>query len=91
MTTPKLKRLIKLSSDIINIFLEKANTADCPTLTITPYYDSYEKESEVVTIYFETFCFDWKFLESVSKKLELTDISWDISREENKFALNIYY
>jgi hypothetical protein len=90
MTTPKLKKLIRAASEIINLFLEK-ESANASSFEINPYYDQYEKDSEIVTITFDTYQLDWEFLEPVAKKLSLTQISWKVYRDDDKFRFSIYF
>jgi len=90
MTTPKLKSLIKMASEIIILYLANKSTANCDTFELLPFYDEGEKDSEVVTINFEACQFDHEFLEPVVKKLMGTNISWSIGREEHKLIFNLY-
>ena len=55
MTTPKLKSLLKMASDIISLYFEKKEVDNSETITLSPYYEEGEKGSEMITITFNSY------------------------------------
>lgn len=92
MTTPKLKKLLHVASEIINLYLDQydCNPTD-PSFTIHTFYDSTEKNSEVVNIDFANWYFNNEFLEPLTLKLHCSPIKWSITREEKSFQISIYF
>jgi hypothetical protein len=92
MTTNKLKSLLKVASEIINLYLSQVdlNPTD-PSFTIYPYYDKDEKTSESVNIHFANWDFNHEFLEPLAAKLSKTNIQWSMIREEKEFEISLYF
>jgi hypothetical protein len=93
MTTPKLKKLLKAASEIINLYLESTPTDACD-YRISPFIsdDDKEKGTEMVAIEFSNaWEFDYLFLEPLADKLGPTDIKWAINRDDEKFNINLYF
>jgi hypothetical protein len=92
MTTPKLKNLLKVAAEVINLYLLQyvCNPTD-PSFTISPFYDTDENNSEIVNIDFTNWDFTHDFLEPLAEKLSKTNIQWSITREEKKFQISLYY
>jgi hypothetical protein len=92
MTNPKLKRLLQVSAEIINLYLIQydCNPTD-PEFTVSPFYDNTEKHSESVNINFNNWDFSHEFLEPLAEKLSKTDVKWSIAREEKQFQLSLYF
>jgi hypothetical protein len=92
MTTPKLKILLKVASEVINIFLSSQDLNPTDSFfTISPFYDKDEKNTEVVNITFDNYELTYEFLEPLASKLSKTNIQWAFTREETQFSLALYY
>lgn len=92
MTTPKLKKLLRVATDIINIYLDQCNfNPTDPSFIVSPFYDSTEKNSEIVHIEFSNWDFTHEFLEPLAIRLNRTDVRWCINREEKSFQLSLYF
>jgi hypothetical protein len=92
MTTPKLKSLLKVAAEVINLHLDQqdGNPTD-PTYIISPWYDNSEKDSEMVNIHFTNWEFNYEFLEPLATLLSRTKIKWSITRQEKEFQISLYY
>lgn len=90
MTSLKLKKLLETAAAIINIYLEE-KAADASWFRIAPFYDEYDKGSEVVTIEFDVYEFNFEFLEPLASRLSDTPIKWSIGKDDGKFNLNLFY
>lgn len=92
MTTPKLKKLLRAASEVINTYLENHNCNPTdPSFNVTTFYDSTEKNSEIVHIDFANWDLTYEFLEPVVAYLSNTDIRWSICREEKIFQFSLYF
>lgn len=92
MTTPKLKKLLRVAAEIINIYLDSRDfNPNDPSFTIHTFYDNTEKNSEIVHIDFANWDFNHEFLEPLAFKLKCSPIQWSITRDEKSFQLSIYF
>ena len=92
MTTPKLKLLLKVAAEVINIFLQSQyfNPTDS-SFTISPFYDKDDKNTELVNVTFDNYELTYEFLEPLCEKLSKTNVQWSLTREEKQFQLSLYF
>ena len=92
MTTPKLKTLLKVTAEVINLFLSSQESdLISNSFMVSPFYDKNDKNTEVISITFDNYELIYEFLEPLATKLSKTNIKWSISRTERQFSLSLYY
>ncbi len=91
--TNKLKSLLKMTTDVIILYLTQDNleTTDFPEIKIIPYYEKDTENSEVVNIHIKIWNFNHEFLEPLAIKLEKTQIGWEIIKNDESFEISLYY